>query len=933
MAASILTNKLTSSKAAEIYRESNGRIYYLCFRCGYNSDSNTDMLVHIDVHFPSRTDITMEEHLVDPDVLDTIKCELPDEDSLNELEPTQIQQIFIDCGDKPIMKEEKCSPMDSVSGVILPFELSDKFSHLDGLFEWKCLRCDCSFKKSKKLERHLLRHNNDPTLRGTHGLNTEKTKEALYSFKCTLCTSEFYDLISSEKHLQDSHVASHLPCIPCRITFPSAELLKEHMASVHSNAEAETAPKVLPTETNQCECKGMPAKEKYKKTSCLFCDKTFIGTLEFMLHMFGHFNLKIFDCPECSTKFQRIDTRNAHMRKKHSHKLDYKFYCRFCNDKKDHCDLFDLVKHAYENHLDDGDRDNSDCDTAFSYHCRFCSKYFTQWNDAREHLEIHAEDQLTKDTSSEQPISNGRYLTERAKSGAYRSEFLYNCCSCMSTLCGSYEAREHWIQEHGHSGKFATTSFKKQLSDPVHHRLLTSREAPEKRNLKCADCFSSFDWPISLMSHRLTHFNIQPYTCIICSQSFSTRSHVSRHMVAEHAIKESKQQPLICKFCEAEFVEDYHFVTHNFTDHLYENFSLDEDLDENCKYECVYCSEVTTKRDLMDLHLHTHKDEELPGNSSAGTNADSDESSINELRHKAEFLFICKLCPKKFRLPFDASKHAKFAHKVGNHVKPETIDVLKRDTHCSVCNTNFTSWRSLVNHRAQLHPETFIRNPNYKPRKSQTVSKRQRRTPEGNYCNICNMTFLNNRSMINHRTKRHPETVQPSENRATITCMECDKTFRVRSNYIKHRETHEKRHFFTCDICKKTYRLKNSLQTHMLVHTNEKNFVCEECGKSFYTTSKLNLHKQVHENLTIQCDKCDKVFHTRNNFSKHQKTHIDNVRKKCKVCDDTFKSSASLRVHMMLHDDSKKFSCKYCDMTFAQSSGRRGHERTRHGIV
>lgn len=925
------TKTVSSSKAAEIYREDSGKIYYVCFHCGFDSDNITDILVHIDIHFTTQNEVQSDD-LVD------VKCELIDQDSHDVVDPAQLEQIFIDCGTIPICTNERRFKMDTFSDVFLPEQhklpvTEENFKNMEGIFEWKCLHCQSLFKKCTNLKQHLIKHkSNDPVLRVIkRASNNEKavTTKAHYSFKCTLCSSEFYDSLSSEQHLKDFHAApAPIKCITCCETFCSTEMLTEHMSTIHSNST--TTEEVLPTETKKRN--EIPAEAKTKQCLCILCNKTFIGTLEFMQHTFGHFNLKPFSCPECPSKFQLIKTFNGHMKAKHHLRTEYNFLCRFCNDNVDYNNLFEFVTHAFTHHLDDRDRNNSNLpnlDATFYYHCRFCFEKFDKCSDASAHLKKnHAEDELPKGPPSAAMIS-GRILTERAKSGSHRSEFLHNCRNCLNTLCGSYEARKHSITEHG---KFEHVTEKRWVTElyskPVTYRILPPKDSPDKGIFKCSDCGSSFDTKIHLMRHRLMHFNVKPYQCTICSQSFSSSSQITRHMAKEHDMNEHRQ--MICRFCSAEFAEDNEFITHNFDHHLYESFNIGENLDTMCKYECLYCSDVILERDLLDQHLQAHEGEVLPETNGV-QDTDSDESAVNKLRHNVEFMYVCLHCPKKFRLPFVARTHSKFTHKVESHEQPI------KDTHCDLCDITFLAWRSLINHRAQLHPEliTNRRKPqsHHKKNVCQTTKKKTRRTPEGNNCNVCNITFLNNRSMINHRTKRHPETVVMPKNRPIYNCKFCGNTFRERSNFNSHMETHVKRHSFTCDICNKTYRLKNSLQTHMLIHTKEKNFVCEECGKNFYTTSKLNLHKQVHENLTLQCEKCDKVFYTRNNFSKHQKTHIDNVRKKCELCDNTFKSSVSLRVHMFLHDSTKKYACRYCEQTFAQSSGRRGHEKSRHGFV
>lgn len=927
--------KTLASKAAEIYREDGGRICYLCFHCGFDSDNITAILTHIEIHFTSSNHIETDGHSQFAD----IKTEPFDEDL--HTDSNQLEQVFVDCDIKPISDQEHREEMvDNYINTATPehgtlFGSDDNSTHLECLFEWKCLHCQCLFKRTKLMQHLRQKHKSDLVMNDT---------KVHYTLKCTLCSSEFYDLNSSEEHLKDSHPASPpVKCFLCNEKFQTCESLKYHTCVVDGSTDGDDTVAIESIES--AECKKSPDQKTNMQSMCIFCDKTISGRLEFIQHTFGHFSLKVFSCPECPTNFQRMNTLNTHMKKVHNKRLAPNLSCRFC--KANHENLFELLSHSITDHLDDGERNNWIMDTSFDYQCRFCFKEFDKWIDVTTHLKDHARDELPNEWPSA-VIDNGRTFTERARSKAYRSEVLYNCLSCTSTLCGSYEARKHEIIEHKLNAKSVQQVQAPQLSNPLHYRVVFQPEMPvrsEKKNLQCFDCDKTFETKIYLMRHRLTHFDIQPYSCMVCAQTFCSRAAAGRHITKEHSkgTEIEYSRALTCRFCKLQLSDDNSFIEHSFNEHLYENFNIDENLDELCKYQCAYCNEIITGRHCMDQHLQNHADETLPELKSE--DKAPEELSINELRHKAEFRYLCLQCTITFRLPFVARTHAKSVHRteeiVTNTIEDDgtktTSVTTKRGTHCSTCNTSFMTWRSMINHRAKVHPETIVRKPNYKkqvvPPASGKKRKKKRRAPEGNHCNICDMAFLNNRSMINHRTKRHPETVETTENRQLFTCPICGKSAKERSNFNKHMETHTKVRSYSCNMCHKSYRLKNSLDTHLLTHNNEKNFVCEECGKSFYTTSKLNLHKQVHENLTLQCDKCEKVFYTRNNFSKHQKTHIDAARKKCKVCGNTFKSAVSLRVHMALHDVQKKFSCRYCNMSFAQSSGRRGHERSRHGIV
>lgn len=186
-------NDISSSKAAEIYREDSGGIFYVCFHCGVTLENISDTLIHIETHFSSQTKIETDESV---DMID-VKCELYDDTVV--VNPTQLEQIFVDCSNKMnLMNEEESLRMET-SDILRDQQTlsvpSENLSDMEGLFEWKCLYCGTLFKKFVKLKLHLLKHISDP-LPSVALETTENEKNSIkveYAFKCTLCSSEFYD--------------------------------------------------------------------------------------------------------------------------------------------------------------------------------------------------------------------------------------------------------------------------------------------------------------------------------------------------------------------------------------------------------------------------------------------------------------------------------------------------------------------------------------------------------------------------------------------------------------------------------------------------------------------------------------------------------------------------------------------------------------------
>lgn len=628
---------ISSSKAAEIYRENSGRFVYVCFHCGINFDNIADTLAHIDIHFTAQINIKTDDETLD--LLD-IKCELLDDTSQEVVDPTQLEQVFIDCSNKMnLMNEEECPRMEA-SDILRDQQTlsvtSESLSDMEGLFEWKCLYCETLFKKFVKLKLHLIKHTNDLLPSRPVGMAYSETNsiKAEYAFKCTLCSLELYDSSSSEEHLKDFHDARpSIKCFTCNKTFVSPELLKEHMSTAHTGKDDVTI--VTPAKINRPKIFHVEGIDN--PTLCILCNRTFNGgTLDLLQHTFGHFGLQIFNCSECPSKFQNFTSINDHKKRKHSLTHEHNYDCRFC-DNSSFTNLLDFVVHAFTHHLDEGDQNNSDLDENFNYDCRLCFMNFTKWLEASAHRKMHAKDQLLEGVLPTLPMTNTRSFTERAKSGIHRTEFLYNCLACTSTLSGSFDARKHWITEH-------KPPTKNGIDDPLQHRRISSTE---KENFKCYECDATCESQYYLKKHVLMHFNVQPYTCPTCQKGFSFSSNAIRHMAKTHLIKSSDNSFLLnCRYCKAKYTKDSNFITHMFNDHLYVNFNINENLDGQCEYECVYCKEKFMQRNSMSKHLRIHKNEKIPKQE---THTTSVESSINALRHVVKFMYCCLHCPRKFR--------------------------------------------------------------------------------------------------------------------------------------------------------------------------------------------------------------------------------------------------------------------------------------------
>lgn len=689
---------------------------------------------------------------------------------------------------------------------------------------------------------------------------------------------------------------------------------------------------------------------KLKGPYCPLCvNRRFRDANKLIRHMRTHTKEKPFRCPICAITFSQSYHMTRHMRNQHS---AGPHVCSTCGESLGSYAELQSHRRAHASQV---------------LSCLICSEKFTNNGAFISHILSHDKEQSTKaegqrgqnDKATDQELigscTKDNAPENDANSGASDSH-QKGSEVVVKTEDKDTDGKEkkdgHTAETKGHfcpicvgrrfrgPNKLArhmrTHTKEKPFSCPVctltfsqsYHMTRHLRTQHKLGQYICAKCGKNLNSWLELRAHKKTHA-VEGLTCLACDKQFKEKAALVSHLKVHQKVQSSSPRKLICGDCGKMFGRMYHLKRHIVTHH--------RESDREC-YTCPDCQKKFAFPEDLNKHLEVHVKENNGTCPKCNETFSSPEQLEGHMRLH-EKSYSCNTCGKKFKVEYALKKHEKSHQDVQyycslcrkhfiklSHYKRHIMVHDRRESKCPHCDSVFLKLTAL-----KYHLRTHTEERPYQ-------------------CTCCIETFEEREDLEQHCLKHRKfkrerpysctrcdyafsslieltEHMSSHEGEQPLNCPVCGKTFLNKNKLEKHMTIHSGQRPHLCSICGNGFPSAASLKLHIHIHTGEKPFQCSQCSKSFRSSSGLRLHSRQHMEVrpSYECPECGRTYGRITELKMHQRYHTGDKPYTCTCCNKRFISKDKLNVHMRIHTGERPYSCPHCGQTFTQTGDRNRH--------